>query len=274
MTRRFVGAAAAVACVLLGAGCSFNPQPFPSTWTFSLPRSEVGDRKALWRLDEPLEPANKRIFWLNDTLDVYALEPAARGWDSVVPDKVQRGFSNFFDNLRFPIVFVNDVLQGRPRWAAETFMRFQTNTLLGGLGFVDVAADRGMPGHIQDTGLTLGRWGIPAGPFIMLPFFGPSNARDTVGFGADLGLAVYPWFITIPGVTVAASGIDVVNRRSRILDQVSAAKEASVDYYSFVRDAYTQRRWKLVHDQELPNVEKQDELYDTEIYEDYIEEGN
>lgn len=274
MTVRHRRAAFALACVLLGSGCAFNPQPFPSTWSLSLPRAEDGDRKVLWRLDQPLEPANKRIFWLNDRLDFYALEPLARGWDDVVPDPMQRGFRNFFDNLRFPIVFVNDVLQWRLRWAAETWMRFQTNTLLGGLGFVDVAADRGMPGHIQDTGLTLGRWGIPAGPFIMLPFFGPSNARDTVGFGADLGLAVYPWFIAIPGVTVAASGIDVVNRRSLILDEVSAAKAASVDYYSFVRDAYTQRRWKLVHDRELPSVEQQDELYDTEIYEDFIEEGN
>ncbi|MBX3026612.1 VacJ family lipoprotein [bacterium] len=228
----------------------------------------------LWRLDQPLEPANRRIFRFNDLLDVHVLEPIARGWDDVVPDPVQHGFSNFFDNLRFPIVLVNDVLQGRPRLAVETIARFQCNTFLGGLGFVDLARDLGVPAHIQDTGLTFGRWGIPAGPFIMLPFFGPSNARDTVGFAADLGLAVYPWFITVPGVTVAASGIDVVNRRSLILDEVRAAKDASIDYYTFVRDAYTQRRERLVHGETPTSAEQRDELYDTEIYEDYMEEGN
>lgn len=275
MTPRWRGALGALVGLLLVAGCSFNPKPFPShlSWP-TLPRAEVGDHKVIWAMDQPLEPMNKRVFWFNDQLDIHVLEPVARGWDWLMPDPVQRGFSNFFDNLRFPIVIVNDAMQGRPRWAAETLMRFQTNTLLGGLGFVDVAAARGMPPHVQDTGLTFGRWGIPAGAYIVLPFFGPSNVRDTVGFAGDLGLAVYPWFVTIPGITVAASGIDVVNRRSRVLTEVRTAKEASVDYYAFVRDAYTQRRWTLVHDQETPSSEQQDELYDTEIYEDYMEEGN
>jgi phospholipid-binding lipoprotein MlaA len=169
---------------------------------------------------------------------------------------------------------VNDILQARPRSAAETIARFQCNTFLGGLGFFDVAKDLGVPAHIQDTGLTLGRWGVPPGPYLVLPFFGPSNIRDTFGFAGDLGLGVYTWFIAIPGITVAASGIEVLNRRSRLLNEVTAAKAASVDYYSFARDAYTQRRWKLIHGETPSNTEQQDELYDTEIYEGYMEEGN
>jgi len=258
--RKGLRALFAVACLLLVSGCSFKPQPFPSELSVpSLP---------------PIEVMNKKVFWLNDQLDIHALEPVARGWNWMTPDPVQRGFNNFFDNLRFPIVIVNDILQGRPRWAAETIARFQCNTFLGGLGFYDLASDLGVPPHIQDTGLTLGRWGVPPGPYLVLPFFGPSNVRDTFGFAGDLGLAIYPWFVTVPGVTVALSAVDVVNRRARFLDQVSAAKAASVDYYSFVRDAYMQRRQALVRGDVPPGTEPQDELYDTEIYEGYIEEGN
>lgn len=250
----------AVACLLGLAGCSFNPKPFPAEWHApTLP---------------PLEPLNRQVFWLNNQLDVHALEPVARGWDWMVPKPVQRGFNNFFDNLRFPIVIVNDVLQGQPRWAAETIARFQCNTFLGGLGFYDLASDLGVPPHPQDTGLTLGRWGIPPGPFVVLPVFGPSNVRDTFGFAGDLGLAIYPWFVTIPGVTTALSAVDVVNRRAGYLDEVEEARAASIDYYSFARDAFMQRRAALVRGDALPSTEQQDELYDTEIYEDYIEEGN
>ena len=202
--------------------------------------------------DDPFEGFNRSMFWFNDQLDTYALEPVARGWDHLWPDPVQRGFNNFFDNLRFPIVLVNDVLQGRPRLAVETIARFQCNTFLGGLGFLDLASDLGVPPHIQDTGLTLGRWGIAPGPYLMLPVLGPSNPRDTTGLVADTGLAIYPFFIAIPGVTVAATAIDVVNRRSRVLSQVEEVKAASVDYYSFVRNAYVQRRWKLIHGQAVP----------------------
>lgn len=249
----------AVACLLWLSGCTVNPRPFPAEWHApTLP---------------PIEALNRQVFWFNDQLDVHALEPVARGWHWLVPDPVERGFNNFFDNLRFPIVIVNDLLQGRPRWAAETLARFQCNTFLGGLGFYDLASDLGVPPHIQDTGLTLGRWGIPPGPFVVLPVFGPSNVRDTVGFAGDMGLAIYPWFVTIPGVTTAAAAVDVVNRRARLLDQVSEAKAASIDYYSFARDAFIQRREALVRGEPL-SAEQQDELYDTEIYEDYIEEGN
>jgi phospholipid-binding lipoprotein MlaA len=247
--RNLLGSLLAVPCLLLLTGCSYKPRPFP------------------------LEGVNKKVFWFNDQLDIHALEPVARGWHHLWPDPVERGFNNFFDNLRFPIVIVNDILQGEPRWAYETVARFSANTILGGLGFVDIASERGIPPHIQDTGLTLGRWGVPPGDYIVLPFFGPSNVRDTFGFAGDLGLAIYPFFVTIPGITVAAAGIDVVNRRATYLDEVSAAKAASVDYYSFAKDAYMQRRAALVRGETPTDTRQQDELYDTEIYEDFIEEG-
>ena len=221
---------------------------------------------------DPIEGFNRKMFWFNDQLDIYVLEPTARVWDHAWPDPVQRGLNNFFDNLRFPLVLVNDVLQGRPRYAVETIARFQCNTFLGGLGFFDLASDLGVPPHVQDTGLTLGRWGIAPGPYLMLPLLGPSNPRDLVGLAGDALLAVYPYFVTIPGVTAGLGAIDIVNRRSRVLGQVQDAKAASIDYYSFVRNAYVQRRWKEIHGQ-APSAEQQEELYNDEVIEDYLEEG-
>ncbi len=221
---------------------------------------------------DPWERLNRPMFAFNDWLDRNALEPVARGWDHAWPDPVQRGFRNFFDNLRFPAVLVNDILQGEPRLAVETIARFQCNTFLGGLGFYDLASELGVPPHIQDTGLTLGRWGIAPGPYLVLPFFGPSNPRDFVGFAADTALDVYPYFITIPGITVGLAGVNVVNRRSLLLDPVTEAKAASLDYYAFVRNAYVQRRWREVHGLAVPPDAADEDLYNEELFEDY-EEG-
>lgn len=240
-----------VAAALL-SGCAANQPPQPD--------------------HDPWEGMNRGIFKMNDVLDTYGLEPVARGWNWMTPDVVQRGFVNFFNNLRFPIALVNDVLQGQPRLAAETIGRFQANTFIGFLGFWDIASDFGVPPHVQDTGLTLGRWGIAPGPFLMLPLFGPSNPRDTVGLIADGLLLIYPFFVTIPGVTIGASAIDVVNRRSRALDAVEQAKQASIDYYSFVRNAAVQSRWREVHWQQ-PSPAQDEDLYDVEIFEDQLEQG-
>jgi phospholipid-binding lipoprotein MlaA len=222
--------------------------------------------------NDPWERYNRAIFAFNDAVDTYGLEPAAKGWDWLVPDMAQRGLSNFFDNLRFPVVLVNDLLQARFHDAAATTARFQCNTFLGGLGFYDLAADFGVPAHVQDTGLTLGRWGIAPGPFFMLPLLGPSSPRDAGGLVADGMLAVYPYFVTIPGLTAGLGAIDILNRRARVLDQVRDVKAASLDYYTFVRNAYVQRRWKLIHG-ETPTAAEQEELYNDEVFEGYLEEG-
>jgi len=238
-----------VATLLMLTGCGAQKRPHPD--------------------EDPWESLNRKTFWLNDSLDQYALEPVARGWNYVMPDVAQRGLVNFFDNLRFPIVLVNDVLQGRPRLAVETIARFDCNTLLGGLGFYDLASQLSVPPHTQDAGLTLGRWGIEPGPYLMLPFFGPSNPRDTVGFAVDGLLALYPFFVNIPGITVGIAAVDVVNRRSRVLTQVEDAKQASLDYYTFIRNAYVQRRWKEVHGETPAGGAQEEELYNEENFEDY-----
>jgi phospholipid-binding lipoprotein MlaA len=223
--------------------------------------------------DDPYEHLNRNIFALNETLDQWGLEPVARAWNWMTPDVVQRGFVNFFNNLRLPIVLTNDLLQGQPRWAAETIGRFQANTILGFFGFWDIAADFGVPAHVQDTGLTLARAGIKPGPFLMAPVLGPTNLRDLLGFGVDTMLNIYPFFVNIPYVTITAGGIDIVNRRSRALDQVDEARRASVDFYSFVRNAYVQRRWREVVGEQPAGGAQAEDLYDVEIFEDQVEEG-
>lgn len=223
---------------------------------------------------DPLQPLNRKVFAFNDGLDTYVLEPVARGWDFVVPGRVQRALSDFFNNLRFPIVFVNDILQGKPREAVAAYARLQINTLMGGVGLYDLAADLGLPPQPEDTGQTLGRWDIAPGPYVVIPLLGPSNPRDIVGLVVDGALGFYTYFVTVPGLTIGLTGVNIVNERSRLIEGVENAKEASFDYYTFVRNAYTQRRWSLVNDQAPRATEQEDELYDTEVYEKYLEEGD
>ena len=214
------------------------------------------------------------MFGFNDALDRYALEPVARGWDRVMPDPVQRSLAHFFTNLRFPIVFANDILQGRPRAAAESWARFQINTF-GGLGFFDLATDLGLKVQEEDTGQTLGVWGISPGPYLVLPLFGPSNPRDTVGLAGDFALGFYTYFVPVPFVTMGASAIDIVNQRSRLLDEVANAKDAALDYYTFVRNAYVQRRWKLVSDAfSRTSPHDEGESYNEDTYSDRPEESD
>lgn len=211
---------------------------------------------------DPWEGFNRRIFWFNDGVDVYVLEPVAKGWDWAAPEPVQTGISNFFENLRFPIRFVNDILQGKLVDSAQTFARFGINTMLGGAGFLDPASDIGLKQSNEDFGQTLGVWGVPSGPYLVLPFIGASNVRDTGGLVFDSAASITPFFLD-GFITAGARLIDVVNTRAQFLQAVADAKEASLDYYIFVRNAYTQRRDALVKDEDVTDAEAPDDtLYE------------
>lgn len=253
MAVRTVALAATLAALGL-AGCAGHQPPQPDY--------------------DPWEGLNRKIFWFNDKADEYALEPVARGWNYVVPGRAQRAISDFFVNLRFPIVLANELLQGKPRGALVAIARFEINTFFGALGFFDLAATHfDLPVQEEDTGQTFGVWGISPGPYLVLPFFGPSNPRDTVGLVGDAALGFYTYLVTVPAATLGATAINVVNERSRYLDYVERAKEAAIDYYVFVRNAYVQRRWQLVHDQVGGDAAAPvaDDLYDIEPYEDYLQ---
>ncbi len=218
---------------------------------------------------DPLQKMNRGIFWFNDHADQYVLEPAAKGWNFVVPQGVQNSLSDFFANLRFPVVMVNNLLQGKVQPAAVDVSRFMVNTTFGIAGFFDPASDWGLERHHEDFGQTLGVWGVPPGPYLVLPLFGPSNPRDTGALAVDYVLSVTPLFA--PGyATISAGAVNAVNARAQVIEEVKDAKEASLDYYVFVRNAYHQRRDALIHDQKQDERDHAptDDLYDLNTIDD------
>lgn len=254
MTARRLPRLAAVLTVAVLAGCAGKAPPQPD--------------------HDPWEGMNRRTFAFNDWLDRNALEPVARGWDFVLPDVVQRRITDFMNTIRFPGEFTNSVLQGRPREAAIAIARLQINVFMGGLGFYDLAADFGLPPQELDFGQTFGKWGIAPGPYLVLPFFGPSSPRDTVGLACDFGIDFYQYFVFIPGISSAVTVINIVNRRAQLLDTVTEIKDASLDYYTAVRNGWVQRRHRLIYGDAGPSEAEQEDLYDAEVYEDYLEEGD
>lgn len=218
---------------------------------------------------DPLEPMNRKIFWFNDQVDSYVLEPVATGWDAVTPASVQRAVSRFFDNLRFPIVTANNLLQGKLERTGTSIGRFGINTTVGLLGFFDPAASWGLEAHPEDFGQTLGWWGVAPGAYLVLPFLGPSDVRDTVGLAADYAATVYPFFVSTLADTLivtGAQGVNVVNERARFLKEVGDARAAALDYYVFVRNAYLQHRRAVVGDSTAIEGEREDDLYGDDLY--------
>ena len=213
---------------------------------------------------DPLECVNRKIFWFNDKVDVYVLAPVARGWEKVSPHCVRTSVSNFFGNLRFPIVTVNDLLQGKVKDGASDVGRFGVNTTVGVLGLFDPASGWGLVKHDEDFGQTLGVWGVPPGAYLVLPLLGPSDPRDAAGFAVDYALSVTPFFID-EAILWGAQVADTVNARSFVLKQVEDAKASAFDYYVFVRNAYLQRRRALVRDLAETSAEESEELYHPEF---------
>ena len=203
---------------------------------------------------DPLEKVNRPIFWFNDKLDVYLLEPIAKGWDFVVSDRAQGALSDAFANARFPVDFVNHLLQGKPADAGRTLGRFVLNSSLGVGGLFDVAKAAGWPGREEDFGQTLAVWGIRNGPYLVLPVLGPSTFRDACGRAGDSPMRLWPFFAgAIP--SLAISSTEVVNWRARNIESIRDLKKDAFDYYSLVRNAYLQNREAEVADHAAPEKE-------------------
>ena len=149
--------------------------------------------------NDPWEPFNRKVFAFNEALDRYALEPVATGWDTVMPHRVELCVENFFDNLLLPTRFANDLLQLKPWEAYETLWRAVVNTTVGLGGLFDPASAWQIHKSDEDFGQTLGYWGTPPGPYLVLPLLGPSNPRDTAGMVVDSMAYVPPYFVPILG---------------------------------------------------------------------------
>jgi phospholipid-binding lipoprotein MlaA len=200
---------------------------------------------------DPLEPYNRAMFKFNDALDSAVVAPLARGYKAVVPELVRSGISNVFANFGDGWSAINQVLQGKGEAAATMTMRVATNTLFGIGGLFDVASDLGMERQSEDFGQTLGRWGLPAGPYFVWPLLGPSTIRDTVG--RPLDLAWSPSNLTEHARTAySISALNLIDTRANLLGATDVLEGIALDKYTFVRDAYIARRRNLVYDGNPP----------------------
>src|SRR5690606_24495313 len=189
---------------------------------------------------DPWEPMNRRVHAFNNAVDRTIARPLATAYVAVVPQPLRLGVTNFFDNLGSPVTFVNQLLQGRPRDAAQTLGRFLVNSTLGIGGLFDPASDLKMKRRREDFGQTLGTWGWRQSRYVEVPFFGPRTVRDVLGRGADAPLSPVRQ-IDEDAVRIGLQGLQQVDTRVRLLS-LDALRDAAPDEYAMTRDAWLQRR--------------------------------
>jgi len=230
-SKAFAVSALAVGALSLSA-CATRP-----------PASDVEATQDFEQTNDPLEPTNRFFYKLDDTLDTYTLKPVAQGYVAVVPAPVRTSVHNVLANLSSPVLFADDVSQANPKHAGDTFMRFLINTTAGGAGLFDVAKDWGYPAHTTNFGVTLGLWGVPAGPYLYLPFLGPSSPRALLGRGADTVFDPFTWVPRGHGLLTlnwARYGLGVVDTRAAYLSDIDHVKAGALDPYATFRSLYRQ----------------------------------
>ncbi|NQW70492.1 MAG: VacJ family lipoprotein [Betaproteobacteria bacterium] len=191
---------------------------------------------------DPWEPFNRSVFEFNEGLDKYLLKPIVAAYRFILPEIVRDGIYNFFSNYSDIYTALQNLLQGKPDLAFNDLMRVAVNTLFGLGGLMDVATPGGLPKHKEDWGQTFGVWGVPSGPYLVLPFFGPSTIRDTFGTAADLETDYLFKYIPDVGLRNSITGLRVINARNTFYEAGDLLDGAALDKYSFIRDAYLQRR--------------------------------
>ncbi|MCF7970880.1 MAG: VacJ family lipoprotein [Methylococcaceae bacterium] len=223
---------------------------------------------------DPWEGMNRDILEFNDEVDRIILKPAAKGYQWITPEFLDVGISNFFSNLKDIGVSVNDFLQAKPKQGAMDSARFLVNSTVGVAGFVDVATMIDLPKHEEDFEQTLAVWGVPSGPYVVIPFLGPSSVR---GIGGKVGdTALHPLTYTFffgstalsTGLSVGLRGTEIIDVRADFLDAETVAAEAAVDRYLFFRSAYMQRRQYLINDGAAQPLELEDMGDDESLYKD------
>ncbi|WP_144327374.1 MlaA family lipoprotein [Tepidimonas charontis] len=195
---------------------------------------------------DPLEPFNRGVYRFNEAVDEAVLKPVAQGYQAAVPRPVRIGVNNFFGNLRDLWSAVNAVLQARPQPAVENVMRFSVNTALGFGGVLDLASEMGITRTTLDFGQTLGRWGVPAGPYLVLPLLGPSTVRDTVALPVDRQGDPVAQGIDHVATRNSLQALRIVDQRAGLLRAGELLEQAALDKYGFTRDAYLARRQRQI----------------------------
>lgn len=201
---------------------------------------------------DPWEGMNRSVYSFNDKLDQVALKPLAKAYVNVVPSPVRTGVNNFFGNLGDVWTATNSLLQFKGQAAVETAMRVVINTTFGLGGLLDVATEMRLPKRKEDFGQTLGHWGVPSGPYVVLPVFGPSTLRDTAALPLDAkGDLVQQ--VSDVSTRNSLTVLHATDTRAGLLQAVDVVKEAALDSYSFVRDAYLQKRRNDIYDGNPPS---------------------
>ena len=203
---------------------------------------------------DPIEGFNRAMFGFNEGLDKVIIKPVATGYEAVLPSPLQTGVSNFFSNIADLMIGVNNLIQGKPAQAASDAGRVLVNTTMGFLGIIDVASTMGMEKHEEDFGQTFGRWGMGDGAYVVLPFFGPRTARDTIGLVFDVATDPVSHIDHIPSRNTLLA-VRVISDRAKFLKADKVIEEAALDKSSYVRDAYLQRRQSLIHDGNPPKFD-------------------
>lgn len=201
---------------------------------------------------DPWEPFNRKVESFNTAVDDAAVKPLAEGYRKVLPEPVRIGVGNFFGNLVDAWSVVNHLLQGKVVSAAQMTLRVASNTVFGLGGVLDPATEFGLEKQSEDLGQTLGHWGVPPGPYVVLPFLGPANVRDASARPVDVyAIGVGAWGAE-PAVAWTTSGLELVHLRSELLSATNLLDDIALDRYAFIRDAYLARRRNLVWDGNPP----------------------
>jgi phospholipid-binding lipoprotein MlaA len=222
-----------LAAASLLSGCATPP-----------PESDQEAFAAFKETNDPLEPTNRYFFEVNYGLDELLFKPIAAWYNLLLPTAVERSVHNVLTNLNSPVIFANDLMQGSLPRAGVTFKRFVINSTAGVGGLFDVADRLGLRYHDDDFGLTLAVWGTGEGPYLVVPFLGPSNPRDLSGFGVDS--VMDPWGWILPGrlqyLSYTRQGVQAVDLRARNLETLEQIRKGALDYYATLRSLYRQHR--------------------------------
>jgi phospholipid-binding lipoprotein MlaA len=237
--RRWMRLAALAALGLSLAGCATTGTPDPA---------------------DPLQSMNRGIYSFNDAIDKAALKPVAVTYHEHTPSWFQTGVGNFYSNLTTPATALNDLLQGKVVAAGQDTLRFVINTTLGWGGVLDVASGAGLPQHDEDLGQTLGKWGVPAGPYLMVPLLGPSTVRDLPSRVSETFLQPLYWF-NLGNARWGSLALSLVDTRARLLP-LDEALDGVYDKYAFIRNGYLQRRQFLIYDGNPPEEPIDEEMLD------------
>lgn len=206
---------------------------------------EQAGKDAAYEVNDPLEVPNRFVFAVNEAADTVLIRPAAEVYVAVTPDPIRQAIHSFVSNLLAPLYIANNLLQGNFEGAGDATGRFLTNTILGAGGIADVASAAGIPDRPEDFGQTLAVWGVGDGPYLVLPLLGPSNLRDTVGYGVDAvadPIRLWGYGTNNKTALTVRSATYAVDRRSQILKEVDDLKKNSLDFYATVRSLHQQQR--------------------------------